>query len=237
MQANVSDQAALAKSGSRRNASLKLRQRVSFGTWNVRRLLQVGKLYILERDLMREKMREKIDVCGIAKTYWKGQGHFETEDLVIYVSGQRERTGNSRLAILVSEISKSVEGPISDRLIKITINAKPNKIHIIQPYLPTTDASDADVEEIYNVIEAVTQQIPSKEPLILMVDFNAKIGSTENDDHIRCVLSKHKLGVRNNRGEILIQFAVDNNFTVIKHHPRRLSTWISPNKQYKNQRF
>ena len=53
------------------------------------------------------------------------------------------------------------------------------------------------------------------------------------------VCDRYGLGCRNRRGERLIQFAADNNFTVMntvfKHHPRRLYTWTSPNGVYRNQ--
>lgn len=72
-----------------------------------------------------------------------------------------------------------------------------------------------------------------------MGDFNAKVGSTANDDHIRKTLGKYGLGERNDRGSRMIQFAIDWKLsianTMFKQHSRRLSTWTSPNRMHKNQ--
>lgn len=157
------------------------------------------------------------------------------------MSGQ-EKSSSNGVAIMVSKkVAKCVQSylPISDRLIMITISAKPTKMHIIQVYMPTSDATDEEIEHMYNTIESISSKIPNKEPLILIGDFNAKVGKTEEDDHIRQVVGRHGLGQRNHRGERLIQFALENYFTIMnttfKHHSRRLSTWTSPDSQYKNQ--
>ncbi|XP_071582157.1 uncharacterized protein [Temnothorax nylanderi] len=76
------------------------------------------------------------------------------------------------------------------------------------------------------------------EPVVIIGDFNAKVGKVE-EAHLRSTGGTFGLGVRNERGERLIQFAVENDLaimnTMFQHHPRRLSTWISPNKEYRNQ--
>lgn len=47
---------------------LRLRKdKINIGTWNVRGLLQAGKLSLLEKELLRQK----IDICGISETHWK----------------------------------------------------------------------------------------------------------------------------------------------------------------------
>ncbi|KAL4702682.1 hypothetical protein ACJJTC_018691 [Scirpophaga incertulas] len=59
------------------------------------------------------------------------------------------------------------------------------------------------------------------------------------DDHIRHILGKYGLGIRNERGEMLIDFCVSNNLTItntcFKHHKRRLYTWSFPGDRFRNQ--
>ena len=50
------------------------KQKLRLGTWNVRSLIGVGKLALMESELQRLK----VDVAGIAETRWKGEGHFIT---------------------------------------------------------------------------------------------------------------------------------------------------------------
>ncbi|XP_045477031.1 craniofacial development protein 2-like [Harmonia axyridis] len=218
-------------------SKLPLRVQYRIATWNIRGLLQAGKLFILEQELIKQN----IDICGIAETHWKDRGHFEGTEYKIFISGA-EKTGQRGVAILVSKkLARSVYEylPINDRLIMITFNAKPTKLHIFQVYMPTTDADDDEVEEVYKVLEEKISKIPRKHIVIVMGDWNAKVGETLNDDNLRETVGEYGLGERNARGERLIQFSVDNEFTItntnFKKHPRRLSTWTSPGARYKNQ--
>ncbi|KAI8433244.1 hypothetical protein MSG28_015320 [Choristoneura fumiferana] len=67
-----------------------MRQIHRMGTWNVRGLLQPGKLEILEKELARCKL----DICGISETHWKNNGHFLTETHAIYFSGNDNNSRN-----------------------------------------------------------------------------------------------------------------------------------------------
>ena len=52
-------------------------------------------------------------------------------------------------------------------------------MNIIQVYAPTTGHSDQESDEFYDLLllQLNIQKIPKKEKLIIMGDFNAKIGS------------------------------------------------------------
>jgi hypothetical protein len=45
-----------------------------------------------------------------------------------------------------------------------------------------------------------------------MEDFNAKVGSTMNDNHLRATVRKYGIGDRNERGEMLMEFCIENLF-------------------------
>lgn len=109
----------------------------------------------------------------------------------------------------------------------------------MQVYAPTTTASDDEIKDFYTCLEDTIDKIPNREIAIIMGDFNAKIGTTTNDDHLRTMISQYGIGTRNVRGERLLQFCIDNNFTIanslFKQHIRRLYTWTSPDQRTKNQ--
>ena len=65
----------------------------------------------------------------------------------------------------------------STRIITIRVNASPCKITIIQVYAPTTDHSDEEIEEFYQQLENTVKKMPKKDRLVVMGDWNAKIGS------------------------------------------------------------
>jgi hypothetical protein len=118
---------------------VQLRKRLRLGTWNVRSLLQIGKMHLLGRELERLT----VDLCGLCEVGWGGQGHFLTlEGHTVIYSGCDVR-GMSRVAIWVhKKIAGSVLGyePISDRLISVRLSSRPRNVTLIQAYGSTTAA-------------------------------------------------------------------------------------------------
>lgn len=233
----VNDQALHGKWATDRADTDQLRNGRTIGTWNVRGLLQPGKLHIIERELMRLN----INICGLSETHWKSRGHFTTENHMVYIAGA-ENTGRNGVAFLVNrKLSQYVESyrSINERLMTLTLNTKPYKLHLIQVYMSTTDGNDQEIEDLYNIVENTMAFLKPKGIVIVLRDFNSKVGRTTSDDHLQDIVGRYGLGERNERGNRLMQFATDNNLsimnTMFKHHPRRLYTWTSPNGQCKNQ--
>ena len=67
---------------------LQLRKKLRLGTWNIRSMLQLGKVQLLGDEMMRLG----VDLCGLSEARWNGQGHFTTLDghTIVY-SGRRTR--------------------------------------------------------------------------------------------------------------------------------------------------
>ena len=76
--------------------------------------------------------------------------------------------------------------------------------------------------------------VKSTDVLILIGDWNAKVGNEESGH----ITGKCGLGDRNLRGGRLIQFCQEENLVVTntfyQHHIRRLYTWMSPGDQHRN---
>ena len=76
---------------------------------------------------------------------------------------------------------------------------------------------------------------PKKDVLIIIGDWNAKVGSQETPG----VTGKFGFGIGNEAGQRLIEFCQENTLvianTLFQQHKRRLYTWISPDGQHRNQ--
>ena len=66
----------------------------------------------------------------------------------------------------------------------------------------TSNAEEAEVERLYEVLQDLLELTPQKDVLFIIGDWNAKVGSQEIPE----VTSKFGLGIRNEAGQMLIEF-------------------------------
>ena len=105
---------------------------------------------------------------------------------------------------------------------------------VIQVYVPTTNAEEAEIQWFYEDLQDLIELIPQKDVLFIVGDWNAK-GSQETPG----VTGKFSLGVQNEAGQRIIEFCLENTLiianTLFLQHKRRLYTWTSPDGQHRNQ--
>ena len=77
-------------------------------------------------------------------------------------------------------------------MISVHFQGKPFNIMVIQVYAPTTNAEEAKVEWFYEDLQDLLELIPKKDVLLIIGDWNAKVGSQETPG----VTGKFGLGVR-----------------------------------------
>ena len=87
-------------------------------------------------------------------------------------------------------------------MISVRFQGKPFNITVIQVYVPTTNAEEAEVEWFYEDLQDLLELTPKKDVLFIIGDWNAKVESQE----IPGVTSKFDLGVQNEAGQRLTEF-------------------------------
>ena len=75
-------------------------------------------------------------------------------------------------------------------MILVHFQGKPFNITVIQVYVSTTNAKEADVEQFYEDLKDLLRT-PKKDVLFIIVDWNAKVGSQEKPG----ITGKFGLGV------------------------------------------
>jgi len=117
-------------------------------------------------------------------------------------------------------------------MISVYFQRKPFNITVIQVYVQTSNAEEAEVEQFYEDLQDLLELIPPKDILFIIGDWNAKVGSLE----IHGVTGKFSLGVQNEAGQRLIEFFLENTLvianTFFQQHKRRCYTWTSPDGQH-----
>ena len=67
----------------------------------------------------------------------------------------------------------------NDRMISVQIQGRPFNITVIQVYGPTTDAEEAEVNQFSEAFKQLLELTPKKDALLIIGDWNAKVGSQE----------------------------------------------------------
>ena len=204
---------------------------LKIGTWNVRSMYEAGKL----QNATREMERMQICVLGVSEVRWKGHGLCDTDNHTFYYSCNDEDHHRHGVGVIVSKtVSVKNFVPLSDRVMMLQLRSKPIDINIIQVYAPTSDADDNVVEAFYMEVKEMLKLTKPHEVNIVMGDFNAKIGRGSVDG----VVGRYGLGVRNERGDRLVQFCQEEDLvatnTFFNLPPRRLYTWKSPQDNPQN---
>ena len=88
-------------------------------------------------------------------------------------------------------------------MISVRFQGKPFNIMVIQAYVPTSNAEEAEVERFYEDPQDLLELTPKKDVLFIIGDWNAKVGCQETPG----VAGKFGLGVQNEAGQRLIDFA------------------------------
>lgn len=204
---------------------------VDVATWNVRTLNQLGKI----EQVKNECERLNIDILGIAEARMTGTGNTKIDSwLLSHSGGDRHEKGVGFLFSPEAQKKITEVVPINDRMIRTRLEAKPQHINIIQVYMPTTAEEDDVIRGHYHRLTEEVNKIPSKERVVIMGDFNAKIGS--GTEHPAC--GKFGLGEQNERGEMLLDWMNDNGLiavnTCFQHREKERYTWASPGGDYHN---
>ncbi|GFS23981.1 craniofacial development protein 2-like [Elysia marginata] len=108
-------------------------------------------------------------------------------------------------------------------------------LNIIQVYAPTSTSSEEEIETFYEELEKAMSECTSQDPLIIMADFNAKVGQHGNENAV----GKHGLGIKNKQGEQLVTWCDEHDLiignTCFEQQARRKWTWKQPGDNARNQ--
>ena len=221
------------------NYKISARSNIIMGTWNVRTLIETGKL----DELTHEMNRYRWNILGLCEVRWKSIGETSTQEgHKLYFSGRNDKPEQGVGFLIHKNTVNYVMGcrPISSRLITIRLRATPSNVTIIQAYAPTSDYDDDDddVEHFYEQLQEVLDQTPKKDILVVQGDWNAKIGEDAYENWIG-TCGRYCNTKSNERGLRLLEFASYNDLMLANtfgpHKASRRATWHSPNGKYHNQ--
>ncbi|XP_045460954.1 uncharacterized protein LOC123671253 [Harmonia axyridis] len=205
-------------------------------TYNVLSLLSEERLTELECELENIKW----DIVGLSEVRRRGEQliTLKSGHSFYYVGDDNSSVGGTGFLIHKRHRTSILSlKKFSTRVICLVLklNTRYN-IKIIQVYAPTSDHTDEEVDLFYDDIKnALSDQ--QAHYSILCGDFNAKMGT--RSDVAEFSLGNYGLEGRNDRGETLLGFLLQNNLfqmnSFFPKRPNRRWTWRSPDGRTKNE--
>jgi len=207
-----------------------------FGTWNVRTLLQAGNMNIIAE----EAKSYKLEVVALQEIRWKDGGSIRKSKYTQRYSGYDVRQGNRGVGFIVSKkvIMSVLEFlPVCDRICILRVKGKFHNSTFVNIYAPTEDNEDEIVDEFYETLHVVCDEIPKHDAIITLGNFNAKLGREQLYKDITGRHSLHEVTKSNGLG--LVQYVAINNFKILSTwFPRKdihKGTWRIPGTNDTNQ--
>ena len=111
-------------------------------------------------------------------------GEFNSDDHYIYYCGQESLRRNAVAIMVNKRVQNAVAGCNlkNYRMISVRFQGKTFNITVIQLYVPTTNAKEAEVEWFYEDLQDLLELTAKKDVLFIIEDWNAKVGSQETPE-------------------------------------------------------
>ena len=142
-----------------------VKEQCCIGTWNVRSMNQ-GKLEVVKQEMARVN----VNILGISKLNWTVMGEFNSDDHCIYYCGQESFRRNGVAIIVNKRVRNGVLGGKlkNDRMISVHFQGKPFNTTVVQVYVPTSNAEEAEVEWFYKDLQDLLELTPKRDVLFII---------------------------------------------------------------------
>ena len=119
-----------------------------------------GKLEVIKQEIASVN----VDILGISKLKWTGMGEFNSDDHYIYYCGQKSLRRNGVAIMVNKRVRNAVLGCSlkNNRMISVCFQGKPFNITVIQVYILTSNAEEAEVEWFYEDLQDLLELTPQK---------------------------------------------------------------------------
>jgi exonuclease III len=209
---------------------------ITMATWNVRTMMQPGKM----QEITNEMERNKIDILALQAMRWQAQGRIDKQKYTVLYSGPEYRTGQLGTGFMVTSSMRNslLEfEAVNGRMCRIRIKGRYRNIAIISTRAPTGEKEEYVKEEFYDRLEEICNNVQKYDITIIMGDFNAKIGK---ENHLAKVAGKYTIhNETNENGQLLAQFAARNKLFIkspsFQHKRIHMGTWKVPGTGEVNQ--
>ena len=200
--------------------------------------------------LIWELKRYNIFATAISETKWFNNNIYEIEDHVVLHSGRGLPAEGEQVIrqegvgiILNPDAAKAWrEGgeqwePVSSRIVTARLKLNCGRGHfqylfLISVYAPTFRTPQHVKDDFFAEVQMVIDRVPENDILVILGDWNARVGSQQGNHCWQGVLGKHGLGSANEAGLSLLSFCSTNSLAIMNTFYEKKSihkqTWQHP---------
>ena len=182
-------------------------------------------------------MKEKnIELMALSESRWTGQGVSKIRSYTILHSGTESQHTHGVAFILSPRASWEkavcVFDAVSERIASIRVKLHFSFATIIAVYAPTNPTSSTSEAmspsiEFYNKLQSTIASIPHKDMVIVLGDFNARVG--QSSPHCKSIVGPFTSYNTNDNGSQLLDFCVSNYLIIsntwFQHKSIHRTTW------------
>lgn len=188
-------------------------------TWNIRTLSDSPTAKHPERRtalIAHELHRLNVDIAALTETRFTNEGSLTEKAYTFFWKGHPTNKIHGVGFAIKNTITKKlgqIPLGITERLMTLRYPIMDNTfINFICAYAPTLKDSTEAKEQFYQQLEEVLIKIPKNERIVLLGDFNARVG--KQADLWPGVIGKHGIGNVNNNGELLLSKCTEHDLTI-----------------------
>ena len=219
----------------------KKRPTLKLGTWNVRTMMTGHSDNLQEIEDSRktavinnELRRLNVDIASLQETRLADSGTIKEKDYTFFWQGKREeerREYGVGFAVKNQLLGMTEPGSNGcERLLTLRLNTTEGPVNLISAYAPTLTSSAEDKNLFYEKLDNLVCSIPSNEQLILLGDFNARVGA-DNESWSSCI-GKFGTGKMNENGQRLLELCTFHNLCITNTYfltrPQHKVSWMHP---------
>ncbi|CAF1347888.1 unnamed protein product [Adineta ricciae] len=217
------------------------RKTTFFGGWNVRSCFRMAKKQLIIKQLQRHR----IQVAALSETAIYDTGVSTVGEYTMVHSGltseNRTRSAHGVAICLGKQATMAWKNigafwkAVNERIVMVRLQGTAVNVTIIAVYSPVnpngnkTAATASD--KFYTDLQQTLSTVPSKDLLLIMGDFNARIGKQQNYTSNN-VVGPHTTDHINENGQRLVDFCAANDLiitnTFFQHKPIHQTTWMHP---------
>ncbi len=216
-----------------------------FGGWNVRSCFH----YYKQQLIIKQLKKYKLQVTALCETGIYDSGTKSLGDFTMIYSGlpklNRTKAAHGvaicldKIATKIWKLSGAEWEAVNERIIKIRMHCAPINVTYVAVYAPVNPNNKVMAEAsdvFYSKLQETIDRVPKGDMIVLMGDFNARVGKQEHLSAPQTV-GPYPVDVKNDNGIRLVEFCLTNNIvisnTFFQHKLIHQTSWMHPgNKQW-----